>query len=80
MEKDHPRQRKALELHYFDGFKQKEVAELLDVAISTIENDLRFARAWLSKEWNATYEVYQIDQCRRTKAIEGHESEKSFFS
>ena len=51
LEKHHPRQKKVLELHYFDGYKQKEIAELLEIGLRTIEKDLRFARAWLAREW-----------------------------
>ena len=52
MEKMHPRQKQVLELHYFDGYKQKEVAERLEVGLRTVEKDLMFARTWLSREWD----------------------------
>ena len=51
MEKLHPRQKRALELFYFDGYSQKEVGEHLGVGIRTVQNDIRFAKAWLAKEW-----------------------------
>ena len=52
MDKNHPRQKAALELHYFDGYSQQEVAKTLGVGIRTIQNDVRFAKAWLAKEWH----------------------------
>ena len=49
--KDHPRCKEALELHYYDGFKQQEVADMLGFSKRAIEEDLRFAKAWIKKEW-----------------------------
>lgn len=37
-------------LRYFLRMTNVEVAALLDVSVSTVENDLRFARAWLRLE------------------------------
>ena len=34
-------------LHFFGGYRWKAIAEELGVSISTIEDDYRFARAWL---------------------------------
>lgn len=47
----HPRTGEVLELHYFGGLKHQEIAKVLDVSLSTIERELRFGRAWLSREW-----------------------------
>ncbi|WP_286235370.1 ECF-type sigma factor [Thalassotalea sediminis] len=44
-----PRQAEVLELRYFAQRSNKEIARLLNVSVRTIENDLRFARAWLKK-------------------------------
>lgn len=44
-----PRSSNVLHLTYFAGMKQTEIAELLDVAVTTIERDLRFARALLQR-------------------------------
>jgi RNA polymerase sigma factor (TIGR02999 family) len=51
MEAEHPRQSQALELYYFGGLAQKDVAEVLDVSQPTVVEDLRFARAWLARVW-----------------------------
>ena len=40
----------AVELHYFGGLTYPELAQALDVGETTIERDLRFAKAWLKKE------------------------------
>jgi len=45
-----PRQAETLELRYFAQRSNKEIARLLDVSVRTIENDLRFAKAWLKKK------------------------------
>jgi len=41
------RKARAVELHYFGGMSQKEVATALGLHENTVANDLRFARAWL---------------------------------
>ena len=51
MEAQHPRQSRALELYYFGGLTQKEVAEVLAVSQPTVVEDLRVARAWLARVW-----------------------------
>jgi RNA polymerase sigma factor (TIGR02999 family) len=43
------RKAQAVELHYFSGMSQKEVAAALGVHENTIANDLRMARAWLHR-------------------------------
>ena len=45
-------QRKAdiLELHYFGGLTYKEMGEVLDLSSSTLDREIRFAKAWLRKE------------------------------
>ena len=35
---------------FFGGLTQKEIAEVLDVSVSTVRRDWRLARAWLSRE------------------------------
>jgi RNA polymerase sigma factor (TIGR02999 family) len=52
IELQHPRQSKALEMYYFGGLTQKEVAEVLGVSQPTVVEDLRFARAWLARLWD----------------------------
>lgn len=41
------RQAQIVELHYYAGLEVGEVADVLEVSKSTVERDLRAARAWL---------------------------------
>ena len=41
---------KIIEHYYFGGFTQKEVAEILDIPLSTIEREWRLAKSWLKRE------------------------------
>jgi RNA polymerase sigma factor (TIGR02999 family) len=43
------RKARAVELHYFGGMSQKEVAAALSVHENTVARDLRLARAWLHR-------------------------------
>ena len=43
------RKARIVELHYFAGLTQDEVAQLLELSERTIGRELRFARAWLNK-------------------------------
>jgi RNA polymerase sigma-70 factor, ECF subfamily len=45
-----PRQAQVVELHSFAGLTEEETAEVLDVAVRTVKNDWRFAKAWLKTE------------------------------
>ena len=45
-----PRKSEILELRYFGGLNNDEVAEALGVSRATIQRDLRFAKAWLIRE------------------------------
>lgn len=47
LERDDPRTSRALELTYFGGMSAGEVAETIDVSVSTVERDLAFGRVWL---------------------------------
>lgn len=44
------RQAAVVEYRYFGGFTVDEVAQILGVAISTVEGDWRLARSWLKRE------------------------------
>jgi RNA polymerase sigma factor (TIGR02999 family) len=44
-----PRRARAIELHYFSGLTQPEMARLLNVHVNTVARDLRFAEAWLHR-------------------------------
>jgi RNA polymerase sigma factor (TIGR02999 family) len=46
-----PRPARALEARYFGGLTNEEAAAALAVSVATVERDLRFARAWLAREW-----------------------------
>ena len=50
--KTHPRQSQAVELHYFGGLTLEEAGEVLGVSPPTVMRDLRFAEAWLAREWD----------------------------
>jgi len=50
LSKDFPRQAESLELRYFAQRSNKEIARMQDVSLRTIENDLRFAKAWLKQK------------------------------
>lgn len=44
------RKEEVVELKYFGGFTIQEVAEVLDIAPSTVEREWRLARSWLKRE------------------------------
>jgi RNA polymerase sigma factor (TIGR02999 family) len=47
------RKARAIELSYFGGMADREVAEVLDVSEPTVKRDLRSARAWLAATLDA---------------------------
>lgn len=47
LEKLDPRQRQIVELRFFAGMEEKEIAEVLDVSSRTVRRDWVKARAWL---------------------------------
>jgi RNA polymerase sigma factor (TIGR02999 family) len=44
------RKAEVVELSYFGGLTDEEVAELVGVSVATVKRDLRTARAWLASE------------------------------
>ena len=44
------RRAKALELHYFAGLSYDDAAEILGVSRSTLNREIRLAKAWLKRE------------------------------
>jgi RNA polymerase sigma factor (TIGR02999 family) len=50
LEHERPRQAKVVELRFFGGLTNPEIAAYLHVSLSTVEADWRFARAWLHLE------------------------------
>jgi RNA polymerase sigma factor (TIGR02999 family) len=39
-----------LHLTYFAGFDRRQIVDVLQISLSTVDRELKFARAWLSKE------------------------------
>lgn len=52
LEASYPRQSRAVELHYFGGLTLEEAGAVLGVSPPTVMRDLRFAEAWLAREWS----------------------------
>jgi RNA polymerase sigma factor (TIGR02999 family) len=50
LEQEKPRQAKIVELRFFAGLSNPEIAAQLGISLSTVEADWRFARAWLRYE------------------------------
>ena len=50
LETVHPRQCKVVELRFFAGLKEDEIAESMNVSVATVKRDWRLARAWLARE------------------------------
>ena len=48
--KEYPRQARVVELRFFGGYTEGEIAEILSVSPETVKRDWRFARTWLSRE------------------------------
>ena len=53
LQKVSQRQSRLLEMRFFGGLKLKECAHVLGVSVSTLERELRLARAWLARELSA---------------------------
>ncbi|MBK6725012.1 MAG: sigma-70 family RNA polymerase sigma factor [Acidobacteria bacterium] len=47
------RKGRVVELKYFAGITNEEIAEVLKVSIDTVKRDWRFARTWLLREMTA---------------------------
>jgi RNA polymerase sigma factor (TIGR02999 family) len=48
------RKSKVVELKYFGGITNVEIAEVLNVSVDTVKRDWRFARTWLLRELAST--------------------------
>jgi RNA polymerase sigma factor (TIGR02999 family) len=53
---DYPRQAKVVDLRFFGGNTEEEVAEILGVAPETVIRDWKFAKTWLSHEIRSGHE------------------------
>jgi RNA polymerase sigma factor (TIGR02999 family) len=45
-----PRQAKVVELRYFGGLTEEEIAEVLKISPRTVRRDWEFAKSWLTRE------------------------------
>lgn len=45
-----PRAARVVELRFFGGLENEEIAQLLDVSLATVKRDWSLARAWLHRE------------------------------
>ncbi len=54
LESLHPRRARVVELRFFGDRDLAEVAAVLEVSLSSVERDWRFARAWLHDPMNPT--------------------------
>jgi RNA polymerase sigma factor (TIGR02999 family) len=50
MSSRYPRHAEIVQLRFFGGLESKEIAEVMDISLTTVERDWRFARAWLQKQ------------------------------
>lgn len=51
LERVSERAAQAAEMRYVGGLSNEEIGGALAVSVATVERDLRFARAWLAREW-----------------------------
>jgi len=51
LEKEYPRQAEVIQLRYLAQRKNKDISRLLNVSVRTVENDIRFAKAWLKNKY-----------------------------
>jgi len=61
LEREDARQAKVVELRFFGGLSNPEIAEFLGVSLSTVEADWRFARAWLRFELDGAKNEHRPD-------------------
>lgn len=54
LEKFDPRKSRIVELKFFGGLSEEEIAEVLGVALRTVQRDWNLARAWLFNALQAT--------------------------
>jgi RNA polymerase sigma factor (TIGR02999 family) len=45
-----PRQSRIVELRFFMGLSNEEIADVLDISVTTVKREWRFARLWLFRE------------------------------
>ena len=52
-----PRQARVVELRYFGGLTEEEIAEVMEVSSRTVRRDWEFARVWLARELSRSPEA-----------------------
>jgi RNA polymerase sigma-70 factor, ECF subfamily len=55
LSQEHPRKGRLLEMHSFGGLTLAEAAEVLGISENTAQRDLKFAKAWISRELGYQY-------------------------
>lgn len=56
-----PRAARIVELKFFGGLTGEEIAEQLDISLRTVNNDWKFAKAWLYRELGPESEGIESD-------------------
>lgn len=54
LEQHAPRRSQIVELRFFGGCSEEEIAKMLDISVRTVKRDWRVARAWLYAELSKT--------------------------
>jgi RNA polymerase sigma factor (TIGR02999 family) len=54
LERRDPIKGKIVELRFFTGLSMREVAEVMDLSLTRVESEWRFARSWLQNEVDAS--------------------------
>ncbi|NNE48080.1 MAG: sigma-70 family RNA polymerase sigma factor [Rhodothermales bacterium] len=57
LEMHHFRAAEVLQHRYFAGYTNDDIAQMLGISLSTVERELRFARAWLGRDWHAATNI-----------------------
>ena len=47
---EYPRQAQVVELRFYGGYTEDEIARILGTSVETVKRDWKFARVWLSRE------------------------------
>jgi RNA polymerase sigma factor (TIGR02999 family) len=50
LEVDYPRHARIVELRFFGGLDSREIGQVMDLSLRTVERDWQFAKAWLQHE------------------------------
>ena len=57
-----PRSAQVVEMKFFGGLTGDEIAEQLGVSLRTVNNDWRYAKAWLYRILGATADTTEDDE------------------